>query len=349
MTDPHASPAPGARPPGLGPHCVGQRVVVRRVLPGRSGPTGGPAMTDVLGTMTDWTPPTTTVLPAGGEPVVIALADIVSGKPVPPRPSVRLRVTAEQAERRALAGWPPVVAEPLGSWVLRAADGFSARANSVLAVGPPGLPVPAALERVVDFAAAHRISAWAQVVVGSAEAAAVEAAGWVRARPGEADTCFQVASVALASRALRALPVPGAGGPSSPGWLVDTAPVASPGWLAGDARARATPEAARAVLEGPDEVAFVSVAAADAPDTVVAKGRVSQTEDWAGVTDVWVDPGRRRQGLSLLVMARLLGWAAERGATTTYLQTRGDNPAALALYDRLGFVTHHEYRYLAAP
>jgi ribosomal protein S18 acetylase RimI-like enzyme len=48
-------------------------------------------------------------------------------------------------------------------------------------------------------------------------------------------------------------------------------------------------------------------------------------------------------------MGELVEWAAERGASTTYLQTRGDNPAALALYDRLGFVTHHTYRYLTPP
>ena len=28
---------------------------------------------------------------------------------------------------------------------------------------------------------------------------------------------------------------------------------------------------------------------------------------------------------------------------------RGDYDAALALYERLGFLTHHEYRYLLAP
>ena len=48
-------------------------------------------------------------------------------------------------------------------------------------------------------------------------------------------------------------------------------------------------------------------------------------------------------------MKSLLSWAAERGATTAYLQVRGDNPPALAAYERLGFVTHHAYRYLTAP
>jgi ribosomal protein S18 acetylase RimI-like enzyme len=92
-------------------------------------------------------------------------------------------------------------------------------------------------------------------------------------------------------------------------------------------------------------VGFVTVG--PTPQDVWAKGRVSAAADWAGITDVWVDPARRRRGLALVVVRELVRWAAERGAGTTYLQTRGDNPAALALYDRLGFVTHHEYRYLA--
>ncbi len=49
------------------------------------------------------------------------------------------------------------------------------------------------------------------------------------------------------------------------------------------------------------------------------------------------------------MVKELLGWAAERGATTAYLQAEGANEAALALYRRLGFVTHHTYRYLTPP
>src|SRR5690242_9497064 len=70
----------------LGPHVVGQRVVVRRLLPGQTGPSGGPAMTDLLGTCVSWGEGRCVIQPEAGEPVEIALADIVSGKPVPPRP-----------------------------------------------------------------------------------------------------------------------------------------------------------------------------------------------------------------------------------------------------------------------
>jgi N-acetylglutamate synthase len=313
-------------------------------------------MTDLLGTMLSWSSADTVVESESGERVTIALADIVSGKPVPPRPSVRLRVTAEEAERRALAGWPPVESEPLGTWVLRASAGFSARANSVLAVGSPELPLDDALATVMAFYGARGLPAWAQVVVGSDQEAALVSRGWVAARPGEADSEFQLASVAQLARALRRVGAPGRRDPAESArlvgesppsrreWSATVEPSASDAWLADDQRALRAPEAARAVLEGPADVGFVTVGT-----PLVAKGRVSLAGDWAGITDVWVSPDHRRQGLALIVMAALVEWAAERGASTAYLQTRGDNPAALALYERLGFVTHHTYRYLTPP
>lgn len=328
-------------PPGLGPHCVGLRVVVRRLVRGESGPTGGPAMTDLLGTMLSWTSVDTVVESESGERITIALADIVSGKPVPPRPSARLRVSAEEAERRALLGWPAVESVPLGSWVLRASGGFSARANSVLAVGSPDVPFDRAVEAVSSFYAERGLPAWAQVVVGSGEERDFVERGWVTARPGEADSEFQLASVAQLARALR----PRRGVPE--GLTATVSAGVDAAWLADDSRALAAPDAARAVLEGPGEVGFVSIGEAGAADRrLVAKGRVSLADDWAGITDVWGSPDHRRRGLALVVMAVLVEWAAERGASTAYLQTRGDNPAALALYEGLGFVTHHTYRYL---
>ncbi|MGA8210214.1 MAG: GNAT family N-acetyltransferase, partial [Nocardioidaceae bacterium] len=101
------------------------------------------------------------------------------------------------------------------------------------------------------------------------------------------------------------------------------------------------------VLQGPDEVGFAEVPAG--AGELAARGRVAGTGDWAGITDVWVSPRRRRQGLALVVLSALLDWAAERGATSAYLQVRGDNEAGLALYGSVGFRTHHTYRYLAAP
>ena len=46
----------------LGPHSVGERVVVRHVLRGRTAPSGRPLLTDVLGVLEEWGASTLTVL-----------------------------------------------------------------------------------------------------------------------------------------------------------------------------------------------------------------------------------------------------------------------------------------------
>jgi ribosomal protein S18 acetylase RimI-like enzyme len=297
-------------------------------------------MTDLLGVMESWSATSTVVRGEDGTATEIRLADIVSGKPVPPRPSARMRVSAEEACRRSNASWPAVHVEPMGEWLLRASGGFSGRANSAMATGDPGVPFDAALERMVAFYRAHGLPPVAQVVAGSEVARRFDAAGWVPARPGEADTVFEVAPVAQASRAARRM-----GPPAAP--PVSVSATADEAWLANDERARRHPAEALAVLQGPEQVGFLGVPGPEGP--LLAKGRVVVDGDWAGITDVWVSPDHRRRRLGLVVMAGLLGWAAERGATTAYLQVRGDNPAALALYDGLGFRTHHTYRYLTTP
>jgi len=301
-------------------------------------------MTDLLGIMESWTPPTTSVRAEDGTLVEIPLADIVSGKPVPARPSVRLRATAEEAERRALSSWRPREHTALGDWVLRAAGGYTARANSVLAVGDPRVPLPQAIAVVRSYYASRRLPAWAQVVVGSEPEAGLVDAGWTTARPGEDDTVFALAPVAQAARGLRPLL------PATPPRAQVEATLPD-GWLAAEPLAAAAADAARAVLEGAGETGFVSLHDWSGT-TLVAKGRVALTsgaDPWAGVSDVWVHPDHRRQGLGLVVMDEMLTWAAERGVGTVFLQVRADNPEARALYAKLGFVDHHRYRYLAAP
>jgi ribosomal protein S18 acetylase RimI-like enzyme len=48
-------------------------------------------------------------------------------------------------------------------------------------------------------------------------------------------------------------------------------------------------------------------------------------------------------------MHALLRWGIERGARRTHLEVSRDNVAALALYEGLGYHTHHFYRYRSEP
>ncbi len=296
----------------LGPHVVGQRVVVRRLLRDRTGPSGGPAYTDVLGVCVSWADGVCVVqrdshdAAGSGESVSIATADIVSGKPVPPRPSPRHRVSPGEAQLRALALWPGLETRPLGEWLLRHSPGTTARrANSVLAMGPSGVADDYA--RVLEFYAGRTGRPIAAVLPDSAEDELFRSRGWV-AESHDADTVFQLAGVAQVRRALRA------------------------------SRPARPPEEAELEEDGD----LVSVRFGDR-----ARGVAAYDRDWVGFRSIEVAPEHRRRGLGLAVMGALLEWGAERGATTAYLQVLGDNAPALALYERLGFSIHHAYRYLA--
>ena len=80
-----------------------------------------------------------------------------------------------------------------------------------------------------------------------------------------------------------------------------------------------------------------------------AQGIAAYADDWVGFRGIEVAPEHRRQGFARTIMAALLEWGAERGATTAYLQVLGHNAPALALYEAMGFTTHHAYAYLTPP
>jgi N-acetylglutamate synthase len=57
----------------------------------------------------------------------------------------------EDLERAAARHWQAPDAEPLGEWSLRAAAGFTGRANSALPLGDPGRPLPDAVAAVEEW------------------------------------------------------------------------------------------------------------------------------------------------------------------------------------------------------
>lgn len=315
----------------LGPHVVGTRVVVRRLVRGETGPSGGPAMTDVLGECVAWGDGVLVVRREGGELVRVPLADVVAGKPVPPRPSVHARLDPGRADVLAAAGWPPLEQEQLGGWVLRASGGFSSRANSVLAVLDPDRPLEAAVAHVERWYAARGLRPRAHVLPGSDQMHAFEDEAWAS---------YETTSLMLASlsRVVRRL--------DAPDVEVTESTRVDAGWLATDDRASRFGEAARGVLEAGD----VTLAAVrDGTGAVVARGRGTVHGDWCGVSGLWTREDRRGRGLSRAVLASLLERGAEAGATTTYLQVVESNEAARGLYEALGWAEHHRYLYLEAP
>ncbi len=321
----------------LGPHVVGQRVVVRRVLRGLTGPTGGPAMTDVLGVCERWGNGSCVVRRENGELIEILVADIVSGKPVPPRPSRFFRFDDEEVERRAAGIFRPREAASCGGWTMRWSGGTNKRASSVLAVGEPDLPLDDVLQVARDFYAARGGRPVAQVVVGSWADRQLVARGWRPIDPHGSGTDVMLAGIAALARQLPA--------PDDGQLRVHHEDAVSRGWLVGNERALADFEAVAATLRLDDAV-FASVCV---DGQQVARGRTNLAWDWALFADLTVQPAHRRHGLARIVMADAVRWSAERGATAMLLQVQADNEPAQRLYASLGFERHHSYRYLSAP
>lgn len=306
---------------------LGRRIVVRHET-GGVGPSGGPEMNDVIGHVTAVDATSVTLELRDGRTADVALSTIVTWKPVPERPARRRRATSVDAEDLTVItsrGWPAIESVALGDWELRAAGRFTGRANSVAATGSPGVPFEQAVDRVIAFYAERSMPALAQVVVGSTHEQAFRGAGWVPMQGYHGGAVVQVADL-------------------EPAYDVDpearVSSTADDDWLANYGRVD-DPAHARAVMEGPSHVGFVSIGS-----PAVAIGRVVVTGEWAGLSAVEVQPAARRQGLARRIVETSLGWAVEHGADKAYLQTMRSNTAALALYAPYGFADHHDYLYL---
>ncbi|HEY7904369.1 MAG TPA: GNAT family N-acetyltransferase [Casimicrobiaceae bacterium] len=81
----------------------------------------------------------------------------------------------------------------------------------------------------------------------------------------------------------------------------------------------------------------------------VASGQLACEDGIAGLFDVVVADGMRRQGHATALCERLFAWAWDHGMRTLYLQVTADNEAAVALYRRFGFTAGYGYHYRARP
>lgn len=314
------------------PADVGKRVSVRcRTESGGA----GAEFTDTVGVLTSWDRDVLSITRKSGESVHIVESSLVAGKTVPAAPARRRGPAASFEELAAVTAraWQPVESEPLGDWRLRAAGGFTRRANSALPLGDPGLPVGEALDRVRAWYAERDLPPYVQTATGAAGTqellcAELERHGWRR------EVTAQMRIAALA-------PV-GDGAADVAAVRLTRAPDAA--WLARYQRFSTPGPHVLRVLESGPSVWFATVAAGDggAPDAI---GRCVVDGRWAGFMAVEVAPERRRRGLATTVMTALARRALDEGASAAWLQVEEENEGARALYDGMGFALHHSYHH----
>lgn len=319
---------------------VGMRAVVRRRIEH--------GVTDALGDLVAIDADTVSVETRRGV-VVISRAAVVAAKQVPPRSTRRgaahLAISMRDLEAIMAEGWPPLERAELGGWLLRAASGFTGRANSVLPLGDPGVPLSQAVDQCESWYEERGLACWFSLFGPAGFALAGDPLA--RELLGRGYEPFSGAEVLTA--ATRALPSEihdNAGAdvliessPSQTWW--DT-------WAAWDARVApaersGVADAARAVLRGSPDQLFASL---ERDGAVIGVARVAFADAWAGVSALQVAPDHRRAGVAGRLVGALADATRARGIRSMYLQVAQGNAPAQGLFAHLGFATHHEYRYL---
>jgi N-acetylglutamate synthase len=243
----------------------------------------------------------------------------------------------EDLERAAALHWQAPETEPLGEWRLRAAAGFTGRANSALPVGDPGLPLAEAVTAVEAWYRRRTLPPMIVLPQGAAPdplAGLLAERSWVP-RPGPAFVMTaEVADIPASAADLA-------------GRSVQLAPEPDAAFLGlYRYRGRDLPPIVRTLMMSAPWQAFGTIGQ---DGRAVACGRVSVASEWGALTAVEVDAACRRQGLGAAITSALAAAAADHGARRILLQVETGNAPARALYVRCGFRDSHRYHYMVAP
>jgi N-acetylglutamate synthase len=308
------------------PSWLGRRVSIRRVA-GR-GQDGRAQFSDVVGDLIGLDA-STAVLDTREGAVEVSRATIAVARVAPPSTADELALEAVAA-----AGWRAAETAHIGGWLLRATGGFTGRANSVLPLRAPGLPLDEALRRASAWYGERGLPL--KLLVPTEARRLLDADLAERGWPANYDVHVMVAR-------LDCLAATGSADVDVDVVVSDTPDDA---WFARYRDGAGLTPVGRALLTRHDAAGFASVR--DGSRTV-AIGRATMDQGWLGLTAVEVDAALRRCGLASALTAALLEWGRRRGALRSYLQVSADNLPAVHLYRKLGFWVHHDYRYRTEP
>lgn len=217
----------------------------------------------------------------------------------------------------------------LDGWLLRFAQGFTKRANSVIPLYPGDQDVGDKVRFCENLYARERLKTIFRLtsVNGQEELDALLASRGYR---------HQETTEVLT----RPLDEPLAASPRLCLLTTDR-------WLGVYSSLTGMPDSARAlhgaILRGiPLPCAYAAIGTPEAP---LACGLAVLEQDLVGLFDVVTHPAHRRAGCGTELVTSLLAWAVENGARRAYLQMVADNAPARGLYDNLGFTPLYRYWY----
>lgn len=238
-------------------------------------------------------------------------------------------------ERAGMKAWPGIEMAEQGSWVLRAANGYTQRANSVQPLDPADdEDLEARIAQVRDWYAARRQPPIFRMTPLASPALArfLDEAGW-SAVDHSCSLGMEMPDVEADARGVIVDPF---GEP-----YLDTQRT-----ILGYAEERVQRLVAlmRAVV-----VPMVGVVLYSEAGAAVATSLWAVADGVAVTGNVGTDGAQRRKGFGAAMMRTGLAWARAQGATTAALNVVADNVAARALYASLGYRWMFDYVYRYPP
>lgn len=235
-------------------------------------------------------------------------------------------------EEASLNAWPSLQQMVYDGWLLRFANGYTRRANSINPIYPGGLDPAekiAHCEQLYDGRGLKRVFKITPLVQPATLDAILEARGYVR----EAPTGVQVLALdRLAARASGTVRV----------WEKP-----SPMWLDNFIQFSNVGEGERPALAGIlDHIAMPALFTtlyADSEPVACGLGVVERS--FIGLFDIVTSPNARGRGFGTMLLMNLLHQGRARGARMAYLQVMHANKPARRLYAKLGFEEIYSYWY----
>jgi N-acetylglutamate synthase len=237
-------------------------------------------------------------------------------------------------EEISLNAWPAFQTQLVDGWVIRFADGFSRRSNSVLPLYPPQGSV---LENIRTCESLYRERGLRSIfkLTPAAEPKELDLILSAEGYRPEAETAVQTLALRDAT------------GPAGAG--ADLRDDLSEEWIAAlcalnayDPRQHETVRALTRLIQPPRTFASIR-----SGGRIIACGLGVIRRGHLAVFDIVVDKEFRRRGYARQIMHSLLEWGGRQSAAMAFLQVMTNNPAALDMYARLGFREQYRYIYWA--
>jgi ribosomal protein S18 acetylase RimI-like enzyme len=259
----------------------------------------------------------------------------LEGIQTPPVPAPRTgrpdAAVARRVEEASLNAWPATRQLVLDGWIVRLAQGFTKRANSVIPLYPSRRDAAEKVRFCENLYARERLKTIFRITSIDDHA---DLDGYLAARGYRHQDPTEVLVAVLDD--------PPAGMTREP---LQQFPLQA--WLDTYARLTGLPAEAQplhgAILRAiPLPCCHAAVGSRDDP---MSCGLAVLEQDLVGLFDIVTRADVRRAGHGEKIVTGLMEWGRARGARVAYLQMAADNAPAAALYRKLGFQPVYRYWY----